>query len=84
MTEINDCPFCHRSTVVSSNNGSSFFITCASCHAKGPIAKPVEKAIKAWNKPGDDIDGMAFNERCLRKDCARLRDELDEAKGVIR
>ncbi len=84
MTEINDCPFCHRSTVVSSNSGSLFFITCASCHAKCPTDKPIEKAIKAWNKPTDDIDGMTFNEAALRKDCARLRAELDEAKGVIR
>ncbi len=84
MTEINDCPFCHRSTVVSSNNGSSFFINCASCHAKGPTAKTREKAIEEWNKPGDDIDGLTFNETALRKDCARLRAELDEAKGVIR
>ena len=32
----------------------------------------------------DDLDGMAFNERHLRKDCDRLRAELDEAKGEIR
>ena len=32
----------------------------------------------------DDLDGLAFNEKHLRKDCERLRRELDDEMGIIR
>ena len=32
----------------------------------------------------DDLEGMEFNEKHLRKDCERLRLELDDINGVIR
>ncbi len=83
MTEINDCPFC-RQPNAEVEEYKPVYVTCNGCGAEGPLGKDQETAIKAWNKPGDDIDGLTFNETALRKDCARLRAELDEAKGVIR
>jgi len=32
----------------------------------------------------DDLDGLEFNEKMLRKDCERLRRELDDEMGIIR
>ena len=36
------------------------------------------------DKIRDDLDGLAFNEKHLRKDCERLRRELDDEMGIIR
>ena len=35
-------------------------------------------------KISEDMEGMEFNEKHLRKDCDRLRRELDDCNGVIR
>ena len=32
----------------------------------------------------EDMEGMEYNERHLRKDCDRLRRELDDCNGIIR
>ncbi len=80
MTEINDCPFCRQGDARIAG-GNSYWVNCDSCGADGPIHKDENAAIKSWNMPTDDMDGMEFNVRALRTDCARLRAELDEAKG---
>jgi len=54
------------------------------CGALGPDANNRTDAIQRWNEPTDDIDGAEYNEKMLRKDCERLRKELDEATGVVR
>ena len=76
---INDCPFCHREGCVlnSSANDNLHWVTCEECGADGPAEKERESAINYWNGPGEDITA-------LRKDCDRLRRELDECNGVIR
>ena len=32
----------------------------------------------------DDMDGLEYNEKMLRKDCDRLRRELDDEMGIMR
>ena len=32
----------------------------------------------------EDMEGMEFNEKHLRKDCDRLRRELDDEMGIMR
>ena len=76
---INDCPFCHKEGCVlnSSSMDNLHWVTCEECGADGPAELERESAINYWNGPGEDITA-------LRKDCDRLRRELDECNGVIR
>ena len=76
---INDCPFCHREGCVlnSSANDNLHWVSCEECGADGPAEQERESAINYWNGIGEDITA-------LRKDCDRLRRELDECNGVIR
>ena len=80
----NDCPFCASSNLEMSKCINSYWMKCLDCGADGPDKKGRLAAIQAWNVPTDDIEGVEFNERHLRKDCDRLRKALDEAKGEIR
>ena len=83
--EPNDCPFCRSSDLsMSGGIGRHFWIYCAQCSAGGPDAKTRLEAIKLWNEPTDDMDGLEYNEKMIRKNCERLRKELDEATGTIR
>ena len=63
---------------------NSYWMRCDDCNSMGPDADSRLGAIKLWNEPTDDIDGAEYNEKMLRKDCDRLRKELDEATGEIR
>ena len=76
---INDCPFCHREGCVlnSSANDNLHWVSCEECGADGPAEQERESAINYWNGIGEDITA-------LRKDCDRLRRELDEYYGMIR
>ena len=82
---INDCPFCHKEGCVLNShtagenraNDNLYWISCDECDATGPSDLDRESAINYWNGPGEDITA-------LRKDCDRLRRELDECNGVIR
>ena len=76
---INDCPFCHREGCVlnSSANDNLHWVSCEECGADGPAEQERESAINYWNGIGEDITA-------LRKDCDRLRRELDDCNGVIR
>ena len=78
LPPINGCPFCFSSNV--STNASSTtesWIGCDDCGADGPMCNSATRAIEKWNGPTNDIDA-------LRKDCERLRRELDECNGEIR
>ena len=80
----NDCPFCRVGDVEMNGTYKSFWVKCMNCGALGPDANGRTEAIKLWNEPTDDIDGAEYNEKMLRKDCDRLRKELDEATGIVR
>ena len=78
--EPNDCPFCLSSDYLEmsgSVNGRHYWMRCTECGTDGPCAMTRLDAITEWNGPTDTIDE-------LRKDCDRLRNELDESLGVIR
>lgn len=79
--DINDCPFCGSESLEDNFNDvyakDLYSIECMDCGARSPIEKTPEKAVESWNWIDDQI-------RNLRKDCDRLRRELDDCNGVIR
>ena len=79
LPAINDCPFCHKEGCVlnSSALATLHWVSCEECGADGPAEAERESAINCWNGISEDI-------AALRKDCDRLRRELDDCNGVIR
>ena len=81
---MNDCPFCRSSELSIEKCIEMHWIDCHQCGAKGPDGRGSTEAIRLWNQPTEDLEGLEYNEKMLRKDCDRLRRELDDALGIIR
>ena len=78
LPPINDCPFCYGTDpVLNEALHVNSWVSCPACESTGPSHEDNRKAIILWNEPTEVVDH-------LRKDCDRLRRELDDEMGIIR
>jgi len=49
MIKLIPCRFCSHSVLTTDQERDEWYVTCGTCHARGPICSTFDKAREAWN-----------------------------------
>ena len=49
MTKLRPCLFCHHCVLTTDQERDEWYVTCGTCHARGPICSSYDSARSAWN-----------------------------------
>jgi len=49
MIKLIPCRYCGHSVLTTDQERDEWYVTCGTCHARGPICSTFDKAREAWN-----------------------------------